>query len=137
MENECIPSWILVTSVMVSECCNYCPPTSLMGRTDDKLPATACAVYFCEIMNGWNCKVTWTVQKALMSFSMLASWSQPLITFTWCKETSLIYKRNKQFCVSYIVHSSTNPMTYWQGCIPHRHAARMITALLLYITATK
>lgn len=135
MGNECIPSQILVTSVMVSEGCDYCPPNPLMGRTDDKQPATACAVYWCEIMNGWNCKVIWIVQKALISFSMLASWSQTSITFTWCKETGLIYKRNKQFYESYNVHSRANPLTYQQGWIPHCHAARMTTALF-YITVT-
>ena len=108
MGNECIPSQILVTSVMVSECCDYCPPNPLTGCTDDKLLATACAVYCCEMMNGWKCEVIWIIQKALMNFSMLASWSQLPITFTSCKETGLIYKRNKQFSESYIVHWPTD-----------------------------
>lgn len=106
------------------------PPTPSWGI--DKLPATVCAVYCCEIMNRWNGKV---IQKTLMSFSMLASWSQPLLPFMWCKETSLIYKRNKQFSESYIVHSRANWLTYWQGCVPHCPAARMTTALF-YITVT-
>jgi hypothetical protein len=70
-----------------------------------------------------------------MCFSMVASWSQLPITFTWCKETGIIYKRNKQFSESYIVHSRANPLTYRQGRMPDCHAARMTTALF-YITVT-
>jgi len=132
MGNEWIPSRILVTSVLVSECCDHCTPNPIMGHRDNKLPATACAVYCCAIMNGWNGKI---IQKALMSFSMLASWSQPLLPFTWCKEIGLIYKRNKQFSELYIVHSRANWLTYRQGRMPHCHAARMMTALF-YITVT-
>jgi hypothetical protein len=35
----------------------------------------------------------------------------------------------------YIVHSEENPLTYWHGCMPHYHAARMVTALF-YSTVT-
>jgi hypothetical protein len=81
MCTKCIPSWILVVSVMVL--LEFVVSCHGLYRGQATNHCTCCVLW-----NEWEeGKVTQIILVASTGFSVLTNWSQPLISFVWYEET--------------------------------------------------